>query len=305
MDKIKRLQELYSELDKLKLSGEDVVAEIRAEINDIELQILKEEIFPKAMGELANLLSAMRCTVDFSFQYDGKGIIDYSFCKSDSMSLIRDKVEGHFSETKVQLTKQITREPRLSKRENNNIRIEVYSERSIAVYGDTKALSDQFKEHGGYFNPYLRGGAGWVFSKRREQEVREIIANAPSPSKRASVEYNKDIDASKTVSKLSPWEFKEYLENVDKLNGRGGYTTSSINVYTSATRSKYIRSKIEKYVASGILYDLVDLSVLMRLMDDIMKDVAENITSNSTLMAIKLYIQMLNDKGLLVQSDDI
>ena len=69
--------------------------------------------------------------------------------------------------------------------------------------------------------------------------------------------------------------------------------------------SKYIRSKIEKYVASGILYDLVDLSVLMKLMDDIMKDVAENITSNSTLMAIKLYIQMLNDKGLLVQSDDI
>ena len=54
MDKIIRLQELYSELDKLKLSGEDVVAEIRAEINDIELQILKEEIFPKAMGELAS-----------------------------------------------------------------------------------------------------------------------------------------------------------------------------------------------------------------------------------------------------------
>lgn len=305
MDKIIRLQELYSELDKLKLSGEDVVAEIRAEINDIELQILKEEIFPKAMGELANLLSAIRCTVDFSFQYDGKGIIDYSFCKSNSMSLIRDKVEGHFSGTKVQPTKQIAREPRLSKRENNNIRIEVYSERSIAVYGDTKALSDQFKEHGGYFNPYLRGGAGWVFSKRREQEVREIIANAPSPSKRASVEYNKDIDASKTVSKLSPWEFKEYLENVDKLNGRGGYTTSSITVYTTATRSKYIRSKIEKYVSSGILYDLVDLSVLMKLMDDIMKDVAEKITSSSTLMAIKLYIQMLNDKGLLIQSDDI
>lgn len=305
MDKIKQLQELYFELDKLKLSGEDVVAEIRAEINDIELQILKEEIFPKAMRELANILSAMRCSVDFSFQYDGKGIIDYSFCKSDSMSLIRDKVEGHFSDAKVPLTKQITREPKLSKRENDNIRIEVYSERSFAVYGDTKALSDKFKEHGGYFNLYLRGGAGWVFSKRREKEIREIIANAPNPSKRAAIEYNKEIDASKTVSKLSPWEFKEYLENEDKTNGRGGYTTSSINVYTTATRSKYIRSKIEKYVSSGILYDLVDLSVLMKLMDDIMKDVAEKITSSSTLMAIKLYIQMLNDKGLLIQSDDI
>lgn len=36
-----------------------------------------------------------------------------------------------------------------------------------------------------------------------------------------------------------------------------------------------------------------------------MKDVAEDITPNSTLMAIKLYIQMLNDKELLVQSDDL
>lgn len=43
----------------------------------------------------------------------------------------------------------------------------------------------------------------------------------------------------------------------------------------------------------------------MNLMDDIMKDVAEDITPNSTLMAIKLYIQMLNDKELLVQSDDL
>ena len=305
MEKIKRLQELYSELDKLKFSGEDVVAEIRAEINDIELQILKEEIFPKAMGELANLLSAMRCTVDFSFQYDGKGIIDYSFCKSDSMSLIRDKVEGHFSETIFQQMKQIVQEQVLAKKDGDSIRIEVYSDRSFAVYGNTIALADQFKVHCGYFNQFLRGGAGWVFSNHREQEIRDIIANTLNPKRRAAIEFNKNIDASKTVSKLSPCEFKEYLENIDKISGIGGYTTSSINVYTTATRSKYIRSKIVKYAESGILYDLVDLSVLMKLMDDIMKDVANNITSNSTLMAIKLYIQMLNDKGLLVQPDDI
>ena len=40
MDKIKRLQELYLELDNFQISGEDVVAEIRAQINDLELQIL-------------------------------------------------------------------------------------------------------------------------------------------------------------------------------------------------------------------------------------------------------------------------
>lgn len=298
MDKIKRLQKLYLELDRLKDSGEDVVAEIRAEINDIELQILKEEIFPKAMGELANLLSSMRCAVDFSFQYDGKGIIDYSFCKSDSMSLIRDKVEVHSSENKVQQTKQNICEPRLPRGDNDNIRIADYSERSIAVYGNTKALSDKFKEHGGFYNPYLRGGAGWVFSKHREQEVRQIIAGILDISKQSVDECDKYIIASRTVSKLSPRLFKKYLEDIGKASG--SYSISAISSYASATRSKYIYKKILKYNTSGLLYDLVDFQVLMKLMDDIKKDIVNNTASNETLMAIKLYIQMLNDKGRLV-----
>lgn len=139
----------------------------------------------------------------------------------------------------------------------------------------------------------------------REPRLQRITKAPSSYSRQTAVEYDSGIDASQTKSKLSPWDFKQYLEKVNKLSGGDSYTNSSINVYTSATQSKYIRSKIEKYVVSGILYDLVDLSVLMNLMDDIMKDVAEDITPNSTLMAIKLYIQMLNDKELLVQSDDL
>lgn len=92
MADISKLKRLYEDLDRLKGSGEDVVAEIRAEINNLEIEILKEEIIPNAMKRLANELSQLRCTVDFSFQFDGSESIEYSFCKSGSISLIRNSV---------------------------------------------------------------------------------------------------------------------------------------------------------------------------------------------------------------------
>lgn len=44
---ISKLKELYESLDRLKEGGEDVVAEIRKEINNIELQYLKEDVLPE------------------------------------------------------------------------------------------------------------------------------------------------------------------------------------------------------------------------------------------------------------------
>lgn len=51
-----------------------------------------------------------------------------------------------------------------------------YSEKAIAVIGDTKAIKDKLKELGGRFNPRLSCGAGWIFSKRKETELRALFA---------------------------------------------------------------------------------------------------------------------------------
>ena len=51
-----------------------------------------------------------------------------------------------------------------------------YSEKAIAVTGDTRALADTLKALGGRFNARLSCGAGWIFSKRKEAEVREALA---------------------------------------------------------------------------------------------------------------------------------
>jgi len=54
-----------------------------------------------------------------------------------------------------------------------------YTERCIAVIGDTKPLKDQLKQAGGKFNPYLKVNgstvAGWVFSVNRKDQIAGII----------------------------------------------------------------------------------------------------------------------------------
>ena len=47
-----------------------------------------------------------------------------------------------------------------------------YSDKAIAVVGDTKEIKDTLKSLGGRYNPHLNCGAGWIFSKKKEQEVR-------------------------------------------------------------------------------------------------------------------------------------
>ena len=47
-----------------------------------------------------------------------------------------------------------------------------YSEKAFAIIGETKAMKDIFKKMGGRFNARLTCGAGWVFPKKKEPEIR-------------------------------------------------------------------------------------------------------------------------------------
>lgn len=47
-----------------------------------------------------------------------------------------------------------------------------YSEKAVAVVGDTKPHAEKLKELGGRFNARLKCGAGWIFSKKKEAAVR-------------------------------------------------------------------------------------------------------------------------------------
>jgi hypothetical protein len=54
-----------------------------------------------------------------------------------------------------------------------------YSEKALAVFGDTKAVKDKLMALGGRFNPKLthegQKKAGWIFSKSKEQELKNLL----------------------------------------------------------------------------------------------------------------------------------
>ena len=68
-----------------------------------------------------------------------------------------------------------------------NIQIVTYSEKAIKIYGDTKPLKDALRSLGAKYNPYLKGGPGWIASKTKEVEIRAVIGN-PQPVTLANVE---------------------------------------------------------------------------------------------------------------------
>ena len=59
--------------------------------------------------------------------------------------------------------------------EAKGVQIIDYSEKAIAVIGDTRAIKETLKTLGGRFNSHLSCGAGWIFSKAKEAAIREAL----------------------------------------------------------------------------------------------------------------------------------
>lgn len=54
-----------------------------------------------------------------------------------------------------------------------------YSEKAVAIFGDTRAIKEQLSALGGHFNKYLtlngKKCAGWIFQKSKEDDLRQLV----------------------------------------------------------------------------------------------------------------------------------
>lgn len=57
-----------------------------------------------------------------------------------------------------------------------NVEIIDYSEKAIAVIGDTKEIKDYLKEFGGRFNFRLSCGPGWIFPKSKREQIEDFLS---------------------------------------------------------------------------------------------------------------------------------
>lgn len=88
------------------------------------------------------------------------------------------------------------------------LEIVAYSEKAIAVFGNTKAIKDELKKLGGKFNPALKHNgekrAGWVFSKKQADKVRALLAPASDPSESVTLpEPPKEIDITDVLEEMN------------------------------------------------------------------------------------------------------
>ena len=60
--------------------------------------------------------------------------------------------------------------------EAKGVQIIDYSEKAIAVIGDTRAIKDTLKSLGGRFNNRLSCGAGWIFPKSKEATIKATLS---------------------------------------------------------------------------------------------------------------------------------
>ena len=59
--------------------------------------------------------------------------------------------------------------------EAKGVQIIDYSEKAIAIVGETRAIKETLKSLGGRFNAHLTCGSGWIFSKSKEAAIREAL----------------------------------------------------------------------------------------------------------------------------------
>lgn len=79
-------------------------------------------------------------------------------------------------EAKAKEVKKVVANEQTETIQAKGLQIVDYSEKAFVIVGDTKAIKEKLKELGGRFNARLSCGAGWIFSKKKETEVKAVLS---------------------------------------------------------------------------------------------------------------------------------
>lgn len=146
-----------------------------------------------------------------------------------------------------------------------------YSDKAIAVFGDTKVIKEQLKELGGRFNPSLNYNgekrAGWIFSKKKADEVHNLMASEKVEAVEELPALPEEIyipeleEETKQPEKLG----NIHLTEMGNFNGVRYYNIEGAGIITSAKVREGIQpgDVFNVYTAEdrkyGVTYDGVSL----------------------------------------------
>jgi hypothetical protein len=157
-------------------------------------------------------------------------------------------------------------------RNSDRVAITDYSERSFAVYGDTKSIKNKLMELGGKYNRNLRDGCGWIFSKKTRENVQKFL------------EQENQIALDKTIGKTAINQSDSegdtlYVKKTPESRVNDGKTTDNKKVYiiysdaldkimgfyTNLSLAKVDAKKLHEPEESGIYLLEVDTNCIKEL----------------------------------------
>ena len=148
----------------------------------------------------------------------------------------------------------------------SDIKINDYSDKCIAVQGDTRKYKEDLKQLGGKYNANLKGGPGWVFSKSNEKQVKDFI--------------NKGVHISEEQKNSIP-NRSSYVSNVKESFPKETTTLSScspslIEVSMLYSKLNNLENKINK----------IDTAISL-LLNDNQKKLLDTIMKSSSISDMK------------------
>lgn len=189
----------------------------------------KDELTP----EMFKVLDAVT-TYASSFRYDDSdGMQDYY----DTNFYLKIKVSDEYKVVEPKAKKSSVKAEKVEEAKEveavtvEGLEVVDYSEKAVAVFGDTKAIKEQLKELGGRFNPSLNYNgekrAGWIFSKKQADKVKELITPMALPALPEEIYIPELAEETGTFENI-------HLTETDNFNGVHYYDIEGAGIITSA-----------------------------------------------------------------------
>lgn len=236
---LQKILSKYAELDRLAESGDDVVADLRKEINNLELAYLKDTVLPKVAKTFGGLVDGLRCDIDGNLtRYQDKNV-EYAFGTSINMVMLKGEVDAtEYKEDRKIIT---VNEPPATSSSSiviPDLRIEDYSDKAIVVRGDTRQISELLVANNGILNFRLQGGAGWIFPNKRRSEIERLL-QPYMPT--YALSYEKQTD-----KKTMPENYDDSYENSDNSGNR--IIVANIHVGKIVIMKDSLAEMLRKYI---------------------------------------------------------
>ena len=220
--------------------------------------------------EMFKVLDAVT-TYASSFRYDDSdGMQDYY----DTNFYLKIKVSDEYKVIEPKAKKSSVKPEKVEEAKEveavtvEDLEMVDYSEKAIAVFGDTKTIKEQLKELGGRFNPALNYNgekrAGWIFSKKKADEVRNLMASEKVEAVEELPALPEEIYIPELAEETGPFE-NIHLTETGNFNGVRYYNIEGDGIITSAKVREDIQpgDVFNVYTAEGrkygVTYDGVSL----------------------------------------------